>query len=137
MNLVGDPAAINRMAGLLDQKADELSSVGQRLQERADRSHGRWECAKADGFRATMEVRRRQVDAMAGELHGLAGNLRRTAMQVDQQIRDLQGFERRVRSLLQSAGHGAEWAFERGVDVARLPARTDPAWESIARKLGA
>ncbi|HEY3673679.1 MAG TPA: hypothetical protein VGN51_22275 [Acidimicrobiia bacterium] len=52
-------------------------------------------------------------------------------------LNNLNALERRVRSTLAAAEHGAEWALQRGVDITRLPAPTDPAWESIARKLRA
>jgi WXG100 family type VII secretion target len=135
MNLVGDPGAIYALADTLDRNATHLRSVGKKVQESTDQTRGKWECDKAKLFRATMAGRRQQADGMAQDLNNIAKALRDVAARVQGQIDDLHGFERRVRSAISAAGHGAEWALERGVDVTRLPDRTDPAWESIARKL--
>lgn len=137
MNLVGDPAAINAMASLLDAKADQLSAIGRRVKARADNS--RWQCAKADRFRHTMADRSRNADQLAGELHGIARDLHLIAGQVQGEIDSLDRLERNVRNILGSLARNpalkAVWEVSPW-HSRPLPAPGDPAWASVARVLG-
>ncbi len=139
MNLVGDPAAINAMASLIDRKAGQLADLGRRVKERADRCRGKWECAKADRFRHTIDGRRQQAQNRANDLHDLARQLRAVAVQVESELSALHGFERLVRNALSTVAHdaalSAKWAAT-GWSHSALPATGDPAWRTIAKGLG-
>jgi uncharacterized protein YukE len=134
MNLVGDPAAINAMASLIDRKAGQLADVGRRVQERADRSRGRWDCTKAERFRHTTADRHHQTDGMANELHDLARQLRSVAVQVQNRLNVLHSIERRVRSALDADVELARRFASSGLRA--LPGPGDPSWEQVARTLG-
>jgi hypothetical protein len=138
MNLVGDPAAINAMASLLDARADHVVTCGRRAQAQADRS--RWQCQKANRFRLALAHDRQEADRIAGEMHGLAQRMRRVAVEVQNELNVLHSLEVRVRNLFDG------WVSSPGVDPPwvgtnwrpwNLPTSGDPVWRDVASVLRA
>jgi uncharacterized protein YukE len=137
MNLVGDPAAINAMASLLDAKAEQVTAGGRRVQAQAN--HSNWQCPKADRFRATVAREQQQTEQIASEMHELAQQLRRVAIQVQDELNALYSLEMRVRALFDG------WIQRPGIEppwigtpwrLGNLPEPGDPAWTEIAASLG-
>ena len=137
MNLVGDPAAINAMASLLDAKAEQLAAAGQRVSAQANSSS--WTCAKADRFRSEMNGRSGRAAGLAGELQDLAAQLRRLAVEVQQELDFLHNLERRVQSVIAYFEHHPTFEppwLHSGWKPWNLPGPGDPAWRSVARTFG-
>jgi uncharacterized protein YukE len=137
MNLVGDPAAINAMAALLDAKADQLTAAGRRVAAQADSSS--WTCAKADRFRNDMNGRSSRAAGLAQQLHDLAAQLRRLAVQVQQELDLLHSLELKVESVIAFFEHHPAleppWLLSRWKPW-NLPGPGDPTWRSVARAFG-
>lgn len=134
---LGDPDAIEALAGVFDRRAHHLGEIGHRVKHRADTAS--WACAKADRFRHQMAERQRRAEQLAGELRNLANELRRIAARVRAQIEMIAGLERQARAVISAfrpaAGILPPWVGT-GWDPSRLPSPGDPAWQGIARTLG-
>lgn len=137
MNLTGDPAAIEALANTLASRAGQVSSVGRRVEARADSCN--WRCRKADRFREEMRARRRQSEHLARELTDLSHQLRRLAAQVRAEQQFLWGLERKIRDLIDdfvpAPGVTPPWEGKRW-GPGNLPRPGDPAWRDVGRALG-
>lgn len=136
MNLIGDPAAIEALANTLASRAGQVSSVGRRVEVRADACS--WQSRKADRFREEMRARRRQSEQLARELTDLSHQLRRLAAQVRAEQRFLGGLERKIRELLDDfvPGPGVTPPWEgTSWGPGNLPRPGDPAWRDVGRAL--
>lgn len=137
MNLIGDPAAIEALANTLASRAGQVSSVGRRVESRADACN--WQCRKADRFRDEMRARRGQSENLARELTDLSQQLHRLAAQVRAELGFLRGLERKVRAafdeFVPGPGVVAPWEGTRW-GPGNLPRPGDPAWRDVGRALG-
>lgn len=136
MQPLGSPEAIDALARTLDRRADDLAGVGHRAAQRAQQA--RWTCAKADRFHHRMDDHQRGMDHMAADLHGIAADLRRTAVALRAEYAFLSKIERGVRAAFSGFVHspgvrppweGTRWSPQ------NLPRPGDPAWRDVAKAL--
>lgn len=101
MGLLGDPDGVHALAVVYRAKAAALAALGASFAQQA--ATARWECNKANRFRARAQDMRRDCEHRAGELMDISADLLRLEARIREQMRALEGLERRVRAFMDSA----------------------------------
>lgn len=124
--MYGDTAVIRRLAGRLDERAEELRRTATRLGAAAEGAH--WWSVSAEAMRARVEERAALLERLASDYEEAAVALRHHADEVDEIKALIARIEREVSSLiegaidrLRAAGHALVKGVEDGVKaVGRL-----------------
>ncbi|WP_018687207.1 WXG100 family type VII secretion target [Actinokineospora enzanensis] len=110
MSFYGDPDELDRLAGQVEQRADELRKHGADLDARAGAL--RWKSIAADRCRETVAADRKSLEGIAGKLDEAAAILRQHA----QRVRELIAAIKRIGEQVVTWFNGAIDRFNQAVD---------------------